>query len=196
MARPYDDDVVVAEQRLDAQLRPGGAVDDPGAEVDAAVAQQVGVLRLELRHEDEAQPGGELADAGDERRAEILDEAAPVAEREGPHHFAHVDRLDRRQHGLGLLHEQADAAAQLQRPRRGHEAAPGAHQQRVAGRGPQPRQRPAGRRRAEAQPARGARHAAFHEQRFESQKQVQVGLRHGFSVAQRRDVGIAPRARI
>ena len=67
-----------------------------------------------------------------------------------------VGRLGRAQDGLGVLHQRADPLAQLERPRCGHQPTPGPHQQRVAGRLAQARQRPAHRRRAEPQPPRRA----------------------------------------
>ena len=81
----------------------------------------------------------------------------------------------RREDRLPILHEPADALAKLERSRRGNERAPGSDQERIARRLSQSRERPAHRRRAEAQAPRSARDAALCEQHVERDEQIEVG---------------------
>ncbi|MNV90154.1 hypothetical protein D3C71_1845080 [compost metagenome] len=91
--------------------------------------------------------------------------------------------LRRTQHRFHVTHQHADPVAQFQRPGCGDQAAPGAHQQRVARGFPQARQRAAHGRGAEAQAPGGARHAAFRKQRIQGDQQIEVGRGHAANVA-------------
>ena len=84
---------------------------------------------------------------------------------------------------LGVLHELGHPLAQLERPRRRHQAAPGPHQQRVAGRLAQARQRAAHGGGAQPEPAGRARDAALVEQDVEGREQVEVGAGDGANPA-------------
>jgi hypothetical protein len=128
-------------------------------------------------------PGALGADACDEVRSEALDEAFAGAQREGSHQPLEVERLGRAQHRCSVLHELTDPPAQRERPGRRDETASGPDQQRIARRRTQSRQRPAHRRRAEPQPLRRARHAAFRKQHIEGDQQIEIGCRHGSSIA-------------
>jgi hypothetical protein len=88
------------------------------------------------------------------------------------------------------LHDLADAFTQFQRPRRGDEAASCPHQQRIAGRLAQSRQRAAHRRLTEPQAPGRARNAAFREQHVEGDQQVEIGSRHPSTLAHRSGHGV------
>ena len=133
---------------------------------------------VRLLHEAQPHAGRLPADAGDQVRAEILDEAFAGPQREGADELFEIELLDRAQHRLRVLHELADPLAELERAGRGNQAAPGPDQQRIARRLAQPRQGPAHRRRAEPQPPGRARDAAFGEQHVEGDQQVEIGSRH------------------
>ena len=171
--------------RNSACARTSGPVVFPTTPVSrstVAVAQRRAVL-VGLLHEAQPHAGRFRADARDEIRPEILDEAFAGPQRERPDELPEVELLGGAQHRLAVLHELADPLAQLERPRRGNETAPGPDQQRIARRLAQPRQRPAHRRRAEPQPLGGARDAAFREQHIERDEQVEIGCRHAPTIA-------------
>jgi hypothetical protein len=82
-----------------------------------------------------------------------------------------------------FVHGRAGAFTQRFGARREHHAPAGAHQQRVARRFTQARERAAHGRWAQAQAARGARHAGLKQQSVQRNQQVQVGLSHCAIVA-------------
>ena len=91
MAGAHDADEAVAKERLGAQLGPGRRLDDPGLEVDGPLAQRRGLL-VGLGHETQAHMGRLGADARDQLRAEVLDEALARAQGEGPAERGEVGR--------------------------------------------------------------------------------------------------------
>jgi hypothetical protein len=111
-------------------------------------------------------------------RAEVLHEAFAGAQGEGAVELRDIEQGDRAQRRFGGVDEGADLGSQLQRARRGYQAAAGADQERVAGFGAQAGQGSAHGRRAEAQAHGGAGHAAFGEQGVEGEQEVQVGAGH------------------
>lgn len=86
MPHADDTDETITEQRLRAHLRSRGLSDDARFKIYAAVAQVRIVL---VRLQDKPQPHARclLADARNEIRSEILNEAVLVSEREGPYKF-------------------------------------------------------------------------------------------------------------
>ncbi|MNF90512.1 hypothetical protein D3C84_730780 [compost metagenome] len=112
-------------------------------------------------HETQAHAWCLCGDEGDQRSAEVFDEAFAGAQSEGAFQVHEVGLLGRAQHRFYLLHQLTDPLAQFQCSRRRHEAAPGPDQQRIARGFAQTCQRPAHRRRTEAQTLGGPRHAAL-----------------------------------
>ena len=178
----HDADEPVAKERLHVQLGTGRLADDAGLQVDGSLAQRRVVL-LELGHEAQPDPRRFPADASEQARPEILDETVARPQRERPGHLAKVRLARRAQDRLRVLHERPDGLSELDRPRRGHEAAPGPDQQRILRRLAQPRQRPAHRRGAQAQAPGRARDAPLGEQHVERHEQVEVGRRHAATFA-------------
>ena len=184
MALAHDADETVSEQRLRAHLRTYRACDNAGFQVDRPVAKRAAVL-VGLLHEAKPYAGRLLAHAGNEVRSEILHEAFAGAQRERAHQLSEVGLPGRAQNSFRVLHQLADPIAQLKRSRCGNETPPGPDQQRIAGGLTQPRQRPAHCRRAQPQPLGRARNVSLRKEHIQGDKQVEIGLRHGLTVAQR-----------
>ena len=152
------------------------------AEIDAAVAQRRALL-VRLRCEAKLHAWGLFADARNQGRAEILDEAFAVAQGERAHELCQVECRDGAQHGFGVLHQLADTLGEFDGAWRRHESASGAHEQGIAGGFAQACEGAAHRRRAQVQPARGARDVALGEQRVEGDEQIEIGPRHVSTIA-------------
>ena len=79
--RSHDADEAVPEQGLRAHLRTGRLPHDAGFQIDGPVAKRRAVL-VRLLHEAQPHAGRFLADASDEVRPEVLDEAFAGPQRE------------------------------------------------------------------------------------------------------------------
>ena len=184
VAHAHDTDEAVAEQGLGAQLRTGVLTHDTGFQINGAFAQGQAVF-IRLLHKAQAYARRFLCNARNQCRPEVLGKAFAAAQGEGSHQLFQVDLRGRAEHRFGVLHQLRDALAQCECSGRGHEAAPGPDQQRVAGGFAQARQRPAHRRGAQPQALGGARHAAFREQHIEGDQQVEIGSGHISPLARR-----------
>ncbi|MNV42237.1 hypothetical protein D3C71_1339060 [compost metagenome] len=147
MARAHHADEAVFKQCARAQLGAGRVAHHAGFQVDLAFAQRRTAL-VGLLHEAQPHAGGFVASAGEQPGAEIFDKAVAGTQREAAIQPRQVQCFGGPQHGFHVLHQFMHMGAQRQRARRGNQPASGAHQQRVARGGAQPRQRTAHGRRA------------------------------------------------
>ena len=177
MPPAHDANEAVPEQRLRTDLRSGRLSHYAGFQIDGPLAKRRVVL-VRLLYEVQPHTGCFPAKACNEGRPEVLRKAVAGPQRERSNQFFEIERLPGAQNRSCVLDEQADPLAKFDCPGCGNEAAPGPDQQRIAGRRAQSRQRPAHRRRAEAQPLGSARHAAFREQDIEGDEQIEIGGRH------------------
>ena len=107
--------------------------------------------------------GSFLADTRYKIRPEVFHEAFAGSQCERSDESCEIELLRRAQDRLTFLHDLTDPFTKFDRSRRGHEAAAGSYQEWIARRLTQSRQRPAHRRRAEAQPLGGAGDTAFRQ---------------------------------
>ena len=177
MPDPHDTNEVVPEQRLRTHLWTHGLPNDACFQVDASVAQWRAVS-VWLRHKPQPQAGSFLADASNEIRSEVLDEAFAGPQCERSDEPIEVEPPGRAQNRLSVLHEPTDPVAEFERAGGGNKAASGPDKKRIARRLAQSRERPAHRRGAEPQPLSCARDATFGEQHIKRDKQIEIGVRH------------------
>jgi len=151
-------------------------------EVDAALAQR---RRVVGRFGQQLQRGlrQPLLQRQQQRRAEDHGHALGQADDEVPRPLRHRRDRGRRGQRVGLGQQPRHRLAQPLRARRGHQAAAGAHQQRVAQRLAQPRQRMAGGRHAQVQALGRRGHAAAGQQRVQHAQQVEVVGFHGVQLS-------------
>ena len=118
-------------------------------------------------------------DAGHQRTAEHLDETFARADCEDAVELRHVDLASwRLEDCANVAHECMNDIAQLDRPRRWHQATSCSDEERIASSVPKPRQGPAHCRRAQSQLPRGPGHAPLGQKCVECIKQVQIEVGH------------------
>ena len=174
MAMPDNRHETIAEQRLHSYLR-SHVTQDADLEIGRPLAQRNRAL-LRFRGESQAHERRHRRGSSDQRGGEGFDEPIVGANREGATKAGDI-LWSRRgaKNRTGFMHRVLRALADLLRIGRQHHLAPGPHQQRIAGRLAQTRERPAHRRGTEPQPASGADDACVSQQRVERHQQVQVG---------------------
>ncbi len=173
MSDPDRADEGVAEQEPGPHLRRGRS-EHPDLKVDLSIPEWKSIL-VGLGREAQADMWRGCGDRGHQGCGEPFDEPFAGANGEGS-----LERGDVQMAGM-RTEDRADVTGKLMDPiaqfggvRCRHKPAPGAHEQRIARRGPEPRQRSAHGGRTQAEASRRPCHAALGEQRVQRGKQVHV----------------------
>jgi hypothetical protein len=178
----HDANETIPEQRVRTNLRTGRLPHHASLQIDGRVAKRR-ALFVWFLHEAEPHARSLFADASNEIRSEVLNEAFAGTKRERPDELFEVELLSRAQNRFCVLNELTDPPAEFDRSGCGNETSSGSDQKWIACRLSQSRKRAAHRRRAKPQPLGCARNTPFREHRIKSDKQVEVRGRRALILA-------------
>ncbi len=177
MSVPNHTQEFVAEEELGAHLW-RKLSENANFKIDLPFPERLGILDR-FRREPQADPWRRVCNGGHQGSREQLDKALVGANGEGPLQRGDFELASlRAENSSSFASKLVNPIAQLDGAGSWDKSAPGAHQQRVARGGPEPREGPAHRRRTEAETAGRAGHATLGQQRIERRKQVQVEIVH------------------